>query len=195
MSDGATMVIVVCAMAAVGWVALKILGAVFSKGWDVAEHVTKGVAGKAKEVAASASHSVSLLALRGQTHKLVKMGLEVADQHSGLNELSLDADLSRKNDELAGKIVGRAFNRLSDQFHADFPEAALVATNALLHVASELGPGEMREKTRVAGQAVGMLINKELAETTHLSRLLLMEISAFVAHLDTASLAEAFEKA
>lgn len=196
MSEGATMVIGIFVMAGVGWVALRVIGAILGKGLDVAEHITKGVAGKAKAVAASASHSVSVMALRSQTQKLVKVGLEVADQQTGVNELNLDADLSKKNDDLAGRIVGRAFQRLGDHFDGDLPAAAVLATYALLQVAAELSPGDMREKTRIAGEATAMLIKKETASTTQLSsRTLLMEISAFVAHLDTASLAEAFEKA
>lgn len=195
MSDGGFFLVVMLATIAVLWVIGKfIVGPILSKGLDVAEHVTKSVAGKAKEVTAIAGHAVSIASLRVQTQKFVKTGLEVADQTTGANELGLDADLSRKNDELAERIVRRTVDGLGE-LPSGLPQPALLATYGLLRVASELSVGEMREKTRIAGQAIAQLVNKAAAENDHFSRDLMSASASFMAQLDSEALIEAMEKA
>ena len=180
---------------AVLWVIVKfIVGPILSKGLDVAEHVTKSVAGKAKEVAVNAGHAVNIASLRLQTRKLVKMGLEVADQTTGTNELGLNADLSRKNDELAERIVSRTIDGMG-QLPSELPQPALLATYGLLRVASELSPGEMREKTRIAGQAIAQMVNKAVIENDHFSRGLMSASGSYIAQLDSDAFIEAMEKA
>ncbi len=194
MSDGALMVVLIFVTCGVLWLAGKfIIGPLLGLGLDAAERVTRSVAGKAKDVAASTGHSIGVLALRAQSKKLVKMGLEVADRTTSVNELGLDADLSRKNDELAERIASRAFDGLGE-LPSTLPSPQVLATYALLQTATELSAGNMREKLRIAGQAVAMLVKEGAAPPDAFSVFLMRQCSDFVAQLNSDAFIDAFEK-
>ena len=113
MSDAQLMLVLILVTVGVLWLVGKfIVGPLLSKWLDVAESATKAVTEKARSVAAGAGHSLAVASLRVQSKKLIKMVLEVADQTTGANELGLDADLSRKNDELAERVLSRALDEL-----------------------------------------------------------------------------------
>lgn len=194
MSDAQLMLVLILVTVGVLWLVGKfIVGPLLSKGLDVAESATKAVAEKARSVAAGAGHSLAEAALRVQSKKLIKMVLEVADQTTGANELGLDADLSRKNDELAERVLSRALDELGE-LSDPLPVPAIVATYALLSAASQLSPGDMREKLRIAGQAAATVVNQGSTPSDRMSMYLMQQSAQCMAQLDSQAFIEAFEK-
>lgn len=194
MSDAQLMVFLIFVTVGVLWLVGKfIVGPLLSKGLDVAESATKAVAGKARSVAAGAGHSLAVASLRVQSKKLVKMVLEVADQTTGANELGLDADLSRKNDELAERVLSRALDELGE-LSDPLPVPAVVATYALLFTAAQLSPGDMREKLRIAGQTAATVVSQGSMPSDRKSLYLMQQSAQWMAQLDSQAFIEAFEK-
>ena len=194
MSDAQLMVLLICVTVGVLWLVGKfIVGPLLSKGLDLAESATKAVAGKARSVAAGAGHSLAVASLRVQSKKLIKMVLEVADQTTGANELGLDADLSRKNDELAERVLSRALDELGE-LNDPLPVPAVVATYALLSTAAQLSPGDMREKLRIAGQAAATVVSQGSTPSDRMSMYLMQQSAQCLAQLDSQAFIEAFEK-
>jgi hypothetical protein len=175
-----------------------LLKIVFGKAVDVTFDAAEGVATKAKSVVAKVGHSAQRLSLRAQTINSIKLGLDVSDQYSGVNELGLDTSLSKKNEMLAKNIAERSLNEIDDWLDGSLPSPSLLAAYALFDVASQLTERAMREKARIAGGALMELVKKEAAEQPFrvkapVEQMLVARIAATVQHLDTEDLAIAFE--
>jgi len=180
MSNAGIIIITLAFWGAVIYFAVKILA-------RPVKSMAGAVADGTKSVTARAGHGLQLVALRAETGKLVKVGLEVSDQHTGANELGLDSSLTKKNEALAKSIAERAFSRLGSHLSGPLPPASVLGAYALYEVASHLSERQLREKTRIAGSAVMELVKRESHSSlsSPLSRELLSEIASISSTLDT----------
>lgn len=181
-------------------VAFRVIRYILGRSLDLLGDASERAAKKAKSVAAKAGHSMAAIALRARAENMVAKALEVSDQQTGANELSLDPEQTKRNRALASKIVERGSDNMRSRIDREFPSPIVLGTYALLFVAVQVNEPVMKEKTRIAGEALSSLMKDEMqrrgqSNLNATERILIREVESFIAKLLTDSIADAIANA